>query len=266
MSTVDKALDILDLFSEDRPFFGLSEATRLMKKDKATTLRYLNALEKKGFVEQDSYTRSYHLGPSLARLALIREITYPVNSAAQNVLKKLVSETGESAHLSHFTNGLLTQVAIEETSFRGTRVYIDPAEPLTLHATASGIAYLSRCSKDRLSKLLDAPLYKHTGETETDQKQVRALAEIARVKGYATTQGTFESDVHGVAAPVFGPSDEVVGAIAVATPASRMNDEIRNNIAEKIVSAANQISRHYGASQLSKNANATVSKPLGDPQ
>ena len=51
MTTVDKALEILDLFSESRPSLGLSEAARLLDRDKASVLRYLAALERQGFLE-----------------------------------------------------------------------------------------------------------------------------------------------------------------------------------------------------------------------
>lgn len=250
MSTVDKALDILELFSEARPAIGLSEAARLLERDKASTLRYLNALETKGFVEQDPLTRSYHLGPSLARLAMIREVTYPVNKAARNILKKLVEDTGETAHLSHFYNDSMTQIAIEETSFRGTRVYMDPAEPLTMHATASGITYLSQIPDIEARRILSAPLQKHTKQTVLTVEGVMQMVDAARVAGVAVTTGTFEADICGIAAPVFGPSGVVCGAVAVATPSSRMTDEVCAKISDHVKLAAQLVSRHYGAKRL----------------
>lgn len=247
MSTVNKALDILDLFSRARPTIGLSEASRLLKRDKASTLRYLSALEKNGFVEQDPVSRSYYLGPAVARLSLIREATYPINKAARNVLKALVEETGETAHLSHFSHESLSEIAIEETSNRSTRVYIDPAEPLTFHATASGIAYLSQCSEELARKLLTGQLEAHTPDTMQDPEEILAQVRASAEQGYATSHGTFEAEVCGIAAPVFGPSNEVCGAVAVATPESRMTPEIETNIAQYVMVAAEKISQHYGA-------------------
>lgn len=247
MSTTTKALGILKLFNEGRPSMGLSEVARLLGRDKASVLRYLNDLESQGFLEQDPFTRSYHLGPAIARLALIREQTYPLNRAARNILRKLVADTGETAHLTHFQNESLSEVAIEETSFRGTRVYIDPAEPLPLHASASGIAFLSGCSDARRMDLLNRPLPRITPLTETDPDTILARVEKAAARGYATSTGTFEVDVCGTAAPVFGPSGTVCGAIAVAVPQSRMTPDVQAHIAQKVVDAAALVSRHYGA-------------------
>lgn len=250
MSTVDKALEILELFSDSRPAIGLSEAARLLERDKASTLRYLNALETKGFIEQDPLTRSYHLGPSLARLAMIRETTYPVNKAARNILMKLVADTGETAHLSHFYNDSMTQIAIEETAIRGTRVYMDPSEPLTMHATASGIAYLSQCPEAEVRRILSKPLHPHTPATEMTVEGVLKMVNAARQTGFAVASGTFETDICGIAAPVFGPTGTVCGAVAVATPTSRMTPAVCKKIAAHTLEAAQLVSSHYGAKRL----------------
>ncbi|MBZ0127895.1 MAG: IclR family transcriptional regulator [Rhodobacteraceae bacterium] len=247
MSTVDKALGILDLFSEARPSLGLTEAARLSGRDKATVLRYLNALEKKGFLEQDPATRAYHLGPALVRLAVIRETTYPVSQAARMILGKLVESTGETAHLSHFAGESLSQIAVEETATHGTRVFIDMAEALSFHGTASGIAFLSACPPERARALLKGPLATHTPATPRDPETVLAQAALASRQGFAVCPGTFEADVCGIAAPVFGPSGEVCGAVAVATPSSRMSDAARSRISRAVRKAAAEISRHYGA-------------------
>jgi len=256
VGTVRKALDILDLFSGSRPTIGLSEAARLVGRDKATTLRYLNSLESKGFIEQDPHSRSYHLGPALVRLAMIREATYPVNKAAQNILKKLVADTGETAHLSHHGADSLSQIAIEETSVRGTRVYMDPAEPLTFHATASGIAYLSQCPEAKVAALLALPLIRHTNSTITSPEAVLELLKAARDQGYAMTIGTFEDDICGIAAPVFGPTGAVCGAVGVATPMSRITPAVQQDIAAHVIQAAHLVSAHYGATCLPKSEEA----------
>lgn len=254
MSTVDKALEALELFSESRPALGLSEAARLLGRDKASVLRYLSALERQGFLEQDPYTRSYHLGPAVARLALLREITYPVNHAARNILRKLVDDTQETAHLSHFQGnadkGHLTHVAFVETNYRGTRVYIDPAEPLPLHAAASGLAYLSACPVERREKLLAPPLAAVTRATATDPQTVMAEAEAAAARGYAISRGGIEIDVCGIAAPVFDAAGEVCGAVAVAAPLARVTSANEEHIGKAVIAAAAAISRHYGAQRL----------------
>lgn len=247
MSTVDKALSVLELFSETRPAVGLSEAARLLKRDKATVQRYLASLHAQGFLEQDPLSRAYHLGPAVTRLSMVREITYPVETGVRNVLTRLVRDTGETAHASHAQPGGMSAVAIVETSFKGTRVYIDPAEVLPLHATGSGVAYLSALPEDEARRVLGRSLARFTADTRTEPEEVMALTREARARGYALMPGSYETDVVGMAAPVFAFSGEACGAVAVATPAARFDEGAEARFAGPLKRAAAAISRLYGA-------------------
>ena len=67
MSTIGKALSLLDLISVLDKDIGLSDLARLSTLDKATTRRFLVELERHGFVEQDEETRRYRLGAAPVR-------------------------------------------------------------------------------------------------------------------------------------------------------------------------------------------------------
>lgn len=112
MQTVDKALSLLNLFSERRAAIGLSELSRLSGFNKATVRRFLIALEKHGFVEQDATSRAYRLGPALLRLARVREAVSPVTSIVQPILEGLVAELGETAHFSLYAGGSLDRKSV----------------------------------------------------------------------------------------------------------------------------------------------------------
>ena len=62
MSTISKALTLLDAISRLEKEAGLSDIARHCGLDKATARRFLVELEKHGFVEQDMETRRYRLG------------------------------------------------------------------------------------------------------------------------------------------------------------------------------------------------------------
>ena len=249
MSTIDKALSVLELFSESRPSIGLSEASRLLRRDKATVQRYLTVLNERGFLDQDALTRAYHLGPAVTRLSLVRDLTYPVNTGVRNVLRKLVADTGETAHASHSQkNGELSVVAIAESSSSSSAAF------LPLHASASGIAFLSALSEDTATELLVRPLETFTPSTAKDRKEVLKLVHQARERGYAKMAGTLETDVVGMAAPVYGFDKQACGAVAVATPASRFNKGVEQRNRAYLVDAADAVSQLYGAKLSSVGA------------
>ena len=247
MSTVDKALSVLDLFSEGAPNLGLSEIARKLGWDKSNVQRYVSDLAGRGILEQDPRDKSYYLGPALTRLAMVRERTHPLAGEVKRVLEELVETTGETAHASAFVNGRLMTTLVVETKIRGTRVYVDPAAALPLHATGSGIAFLSRCGPERVEALLGQALEVFTPETPRHPSDVLDRIKTARQNDYATLQGSFESDVVGIASPVVGFHGEATGAVAVATPKARFGDGAEAKIAARVIAAAARLSRMHGA-------------------
>jgi DNA-binding IclR family transcriptional regulator len=243
--TVQKALSLLFIFSERQPTAGLSEASRLGGFNKATTLRYLTALQSRGFVELDQDTKTYRLGPAFLRFASLREAHVPQSAAVQDILETLARSTGETAHASVFSGGVLTNIAQVESS-RTNRVRIDPGETLPLHATASGLAFLAVAPVALCAAVLDGPLPGLTPQTITDFAGLRRTLEQARAQGFAVAEQSYDEDVIGIAAPYFDAGGEVRGAIAVAAPSARMTADLRNTIACEIRKAADQMTRAQG--------------------
>ncbi|RUW97142.1 IclR family transcriptional regulator, partial [Mesorhizobium sp. M8A.F.Ca.ET.059.01.1.1] len=102
MSTVGKAISLLELFTVAEPELGLSDLARRSGFDKATTRRLLVALTGHGLVEQDAATRHYRLGAGLSRLARIREARFPFLQTAVPLVRDLASATAETVHLSEY--------------------------------------------------------------------------------------------------------------------------------------------------------------------
>lgn len=247
MSTVEKALKVLELFSESRPVIGLSEAARLLSRDKSTVQRYLTDLAAAGYLEQDAATRGYYLGPALTRLSMVRERTHPVDRELRRILQDLTRATGETSHASQRIDGALRQIGIAESQVNGTRVYIDPAEPLPFHATASGLAYLSALCPEARAAITAGPLKSMTPETPTSAEALAPLIAQAEARGYALVASAFERDVVGQAAPILGYGEAPIGAVAVATPASRFDERVEARNAPAIITAAARLSAIFGA-------------------
>ena len=172
MQTVDKAMTLLAFFSPAEPEIGLSELARLASFDKAATRRFLVALAKHGFIEQNGENRKYRLGSAFLRFARIREASLPFTSIVQPVLEKLAAETGETAHASLLAGDSLSTIGIAVPQ-RATRVYIDPSQPLPLHATASGLACLAFGDPQWTAAMLGkGKLPRHTARTTTSLKEI----------------------------------------------------------------------------------------------
>jgi DNA-binding IclR family transcriptional regulator len=140
----------------------------------------------------------------------------------------------------------LNTLAHAYSSRHATRVMMEDAEVLSLHATASGLAVLAYAPAEFVARVLDSPLPAFTDETLTHPDRIRAALPEIRTAGVAESIGGFEADVHSHAAPVFGPDQTPLGALAVAAPVGRMAPGQTALIRRAVQSAARDLTRRTG--------------------
>lgn len=248
MGTVSKALELLDYFNRSRPLIGLSDLARLADLNKATCFRLLTELAENGFVEQIGTGREYRLGPTVLRLAALREAHVPTREAAMPVLHALAQKTGETAHLSLLMADSLRTLAFAYSAAHVTKVMMEDAETLPFHATSSGLAVLAFQTEAFRNATLSRPFVRLTSNTETDPAALRARLAEVRGLGYAESRGALQADVHSMAVPLFDALGRCSGSVAVAAPASRMDEAQRQLIRQMLVQAGSEITTIWGGS------------------
>ncbi len=244
MSTVSKAIDLLNWFSVERAEIGLAEFQRLSGRDKATTYRYLSSLEASGLLEQDDVSRAYRMGPAVLRLAHIREVTVPRRAGVRLVLPRVADITGETAHASVLQGSSLVTLEEHSSTRYSARVVLGESA-LPLHATASGIAVLGFSEPSFRSQALKN-LQRFTEFTHTRVEQVEADIQNVMDTGFGLCDQGYECGVFGMATPLFDSTDKVAGAVAVASVTSRMDDVLSNLIKSELINAAREITRSWG--------------------
>lgn len=246
MKTIDKALNLIDFFLPDAPEWRLSDLARAAEMDKVTTMRILNSLAARGIVEQHPETKKYRLGTAVLRLARIREASFPVIAILQPILDRLTEETGETTHACLYSGSAMTTIAVAEP-IRSTRVFVDPSQPLPVHATASGLAFLAFSDPDTAAATIKGlSVRSHTPRTITDKESLKLVLSETRRKGYAISAGTFEEEVTGVAAPIFDWHGNVQATIAAACVSSRLTDETKREIVKAVLRDSIDATRAMG--------------------
>lgn len=244
VSTVSKAVDLLNWFSVHKAEIGLAELQRLSGYDKATTYRYLSSLEASGLLEQNDVSRAYRMGPAVLRLAHIREVTVPRREGVRLVLPRLADKTGETAHASVLQGTQLVTLEAHASSRHSARVVIGESA-LPLHATASGIAVLAYAESSFKTAALKNPA-RYTEFTHTKIEQTQADIQNVMDTGFGLSDQGYECGVFGVAVPLFDSTDTVAGAVAVASVTSRVNAVSTRLIKSELIGAAREITRSWG--------------------
>ncbi|ODT13044.1 MULTISPECIES: IclR family transcriptional regulator [unclassified Mesorhizobium] len=241
MSTVAKAVSLLEHFTLGEPEIGLSDIARKAGLDKATTRRLLVALAGHRLIEQEPQSRRYRLGAGLSRLARIREAHFPFTRLAVPIVRELAQETGETVHISEFSAGALLTAHVE-LSAKANRVNVDVGQVLPLHGTASGIAFLAASSDEAVKAYVEKPLQAFTQHTVTARAKVLEAIRLAAARGYSRSLQGYEEGVHSVAAAVICPDGHPIGTISVASPISRVDDAAAAAQGEAACRAARKIS------------------------
>lgn len=223
MGTIGKALTLLDILSGMEREVGLTEIAQACGYDKATTRRFLVELERHGFVEQHVESRKYRLGATLLRLARIREERFPFLRTAIPFVRELAELTGETVHLSEFSNGRLSTIHVEESN-KAHRVFVKIGTVLPFHATASGLAYLAACPAEMIEAELAKPLTAYTDYTPVGSADLRQFIEETQARGYSVNRQGMEAGVISASAAISPPGGRPIGSITVAAPSVRTDD------------------------------------------
>lgn len=246
MGTVSKAMSLLALFTEKQLELGLSEIARISKMDKATAHRSLTALRDAGLLEQFGPDKLYRIGPEVLRLANIREAAVPFLACARTAAQELCEKTNETAHISLLRGKSLISVAHHYSRKQAIGIMMGNEDSHPLHATSSGLAVLSFAPASLVKSVLSKPLPRYTEHTITAPDVIREKLQAVQNCGYAESTGGFEAGVHSFSAPLFGRDAKVIGAISIAAPSTRINDQERARLPALVMAAATDLTRETG--------------------
>ncbi|MGI9569081.1 MAG: IclR family transcriptional regulator, partial [Desulfobulbia bacterium] len=99
-NSIEKALHILLAFGVEHSVWGVRELSHHLNLSPSTVQRILKTLKEYGFVDQDSESRLYRLGPVCFRFLGILQSAYPISRTAIHFMEKLQAKTQETVHLN----------------------------------------------------------------------------------------------------------------------------------------------------------------------
>jgi AraC-like DNA-binding protein len=97
-STADRAIDILLLFSEDRPVWSVAEISEHFGMPRTTTYRYISSLRSYALIVEDA-SGGYRLGPKIFPLARVAKAGTSIITVASLHLEELNGAFGEAVTL-----------------------------------------------------------------------------------------------------------------------------------------------------------------------
>ncbi len=219
--SVLRAVDLLELLSSAQEPIGIVQLARTLGLPPSTAHRLCRSLVRAGFIAQDPATGRYTVGPALLRLTLDCGPDRLLGPQAEEAVRRLRDEVGETAFVAVAKYDSAFVVAAAEAE-DWLRVTLGPRQLLPLHATAVGKALLAFWPPNRLAVWLGrATLRAYTDRTVTTPDVLRRQLEEVRVRGFAAEDEEFSPGVRALAVPV-PLGDRHAAALGVAAPARRL--------------------------------------------
>lgn len=232
--SVQRALDILSLLTDDKPAVTIREIVEATGLAKTTVIRLVQTLEQSGLLWATS--TGYHAGPGLWRWAHLAKRSWELPPETQRTMRDLAARYRETVNL-YVLRDIYRVCVAQQESPQPLRHVVHVGDELPLWAGASSKVLLGDASEALLLRVARSSPY---GDTHV--KRLREWIDDAAVHGFAYSHGEREEGLSAVAAPITGRSGTVVAALSLSGPTVRFTDDRVREFAEALRQAAQQMS------------------------
>lgn len=245
---VQNAMRVLEFLASHADGRRVTEVADRLGVNKAIAHRLLAALVGSGYVNQDRRTSSYFATHSLGALGLRQLSTSGVDDWSQHTLDSLAADSQELVRLAVATHDALRWIAKAQGSNSSLRLDPVMGQDAVPHATASGKAWLSTISAERVAAVLDGEIHLDvTARAPLDRSALLVELDEVRLSGYAMTFEEMDAGINAVAAPVYGAGRdaEATGTISIAGPSVRMTRDRMVELSPLLLAAASTLSKSW---------------------
>lgn len=245
-SAVERAVAVLECFSRKEPVLGVTEIGQRLGLRKSSVHRLLVVMTRHALIDRDPGTQRYRLGHKLIHLGNLSARQYQLRDLALPVMRRVWEKSGETVTLS-IRIGDQRMYLDQIESLEEVRVTVDIGRPLPLYCGASGKIFLAFMDPVEVDRILGTrPLPPLTPATVVDPDRVRQDLVQVRAQGCAMSLGERVAGVHALAAPLRSSTGDVVAAIGLSGPASRLTAERLADRAPYLLEAATEMSDTFG--------------------
>lgn len=242
---VDRAADLLvEVLKSEKPvtFSYLTNKSGLAK---GTASRLISALERNGLVQRNK-KGEIETGITINQFASRVSSISRLVSKLQPIMRQIGSETGETVSLAIAGNDSVENIAqIDAKYLLSSRNWVGQKVPY--HASAAGKVLLAFQNLD-LTRL---KLEKLTNATIILRNQLEKEILKVQEQGYALIVDELELGLVAISVPVKNEVGEVIAALSVSGPSTRLN---QNRIKE-IINLLRKYSKNLDLSNIEKNEN-----------
>lgn len=265
-SVISRVMAILNLFRAGKPLLTIEEISSALDVSVASAYRYASELMHAGLLSRTS--GRYRLGPKIIELEYLIRSYDPLIQAAHDLMHGLAEMTECHVLLCNMYDETIVNVFHVEGR-HPIKITYTTGLPLPLFRGAQSKIILAYMDRRKLKRIYEASLANPAVAAD-----VRAVGEDwaaftkelkrIRTRGYYISRGQLDKGVNGIAAPVFGENQEIVGSLVLSMDASaplRMSEEMLIGL---VTQSANEITKRTEQLAADQQPQASPARAVGE--
>lgn len=227
--TLEHGLDVLLCFLQYKKELSLTEIAQIVNRNTSSTYRLIVTLEKNNFLIKNPENKKYFLGSTIGKLGALVNDNQDLIVTVHPYLVQIHKQFNENVSLYVFQN--FKRLCIDRIeSTHALRQTVLVGEELTLTRGGGGTALLAWMPP----KVRAAVLRSDPGVNEEQLAKIRA-------DGYSVSRDELKHGTIGLGAPIFDRDGNVIAALNMSGPISRMPEDIIRQGIRSLLQATKEI-------------------------
>lgn len=245
IQSVERALEILDLFDEYSTELKITEISTRMNLNKSTVHSLLKTLQKHGYIQQDSENGKYKLGLKLFERGNLAIENLDIRAVCKKYLLDISKQTGHTLHLVIMDGMDAVYIdKIEGTS--ANVIYSRVGRRAPIHSTGAGKALAAFKAKEEMDRFFEGYHFeKRTPQTITDKQEMFEELNRIREQGFSYDKEENELGISCIAVPIRNHTGHVFAAFSISMPTPKLENETEQ-ILPMMLEAGENISKELG--------------------
>lgn len=246
IQSLNRAIDILELFSGSRTHISISEMSAALKLNVSTVHGLVSTLVERRFLSQDPQTRHYSLGLKIFELNHYFLGCSKIYQFGASPAHRLAKRTGLNVRLA-VRDEYLIVVILEIFAGPEKFQYFRVGPKIEAYFTSMGKAVLAFLTEEELSNYLkQTRLNAYTQHTITDQKRLKEDLMKSRQQGYAIDREESLLGAYCVGAPIFDQSGTVCAAVSISSGPGLLDTDKFSDYTDQLIQTSLEISYFLG--------------------
>ncbi len=249
VTALHRGLDILRAFTpNDKAGLGNRELAERTGLPNSTVSRLTYTLLKLGYLVYDEGTGRYRMGIPVLGLGYACLGGMKVRETAQVYMQQLADECGDGVlvALGGRDDMTMTYIACARASKGMISLQLNVGSRISLARSAMGRAYIVGCTEAEREQIMERIRERYPDDYTRLEDEIADAAEQIRTKGFYSSIGKWQTDVHAVSVPYRAPQGDApmlafnLGGPAYILPPERLEEEL----GPKLVQLVNMVSRN----------------------